>query len=313
MRPWLGLMMSLVLAPQAWADDCPEAYTIDGLLTDLAMTEGALRSADNVGAGESAAKMAASLECSEDIIPGAMTARIYRAIGGGLFASGDPDGGLMWLRTSAELEPGYEYGEGDLPAEHPVRAGLKLAKVEVMGTVTTPMSDAQDLGAGKHYLDGLPIERPTATMERYHVYQRVQDSTWTFVIPGNEFPDEAFGSGSGPGTEEDLPDDPIPTEPVVPEATVVKQKNWPAERVALIGLGGASVAASGALYALSASSRANFDKANSVADVDKYTRSTNTFVIASGATGAAGVGMLGFGVLFFVVDGDPRPTLDIRF
>lgn len=303
-------LTTTALTTTAQAGECESPYTIDDLLTDLAMTEGALRGGDNAGASENGTRLGERLPCSDDILPGAMAARIYRAIGGGVFVGGDPDGGLLWLRTAAELEPEFEYAAGDLPADHPVRSGLKLAKVEVMGTGPERMVDAQEFGIGKHFLDGRPIEVPEASVERNHLYQRVLDETYTFLVEGNAFPPEAFGAVK---PAEEVPDDPVVTDVKLPDAVVVKQKAWPAERVVLVSAGAASLAASGALYGLSAGTRANFDASNTVEDMDKYQSSTNTLVIASGATGAAGVGMLGFGVLFFIVDGDPRPTLDFRF
>lgn len=312
MRPWIALT-SLLLAPMAQAQECDKSYSIDDLLTDLALTEAALRNADNVGAGEAAARLQAGLPCSDDLLPGVMVPRVYRALGAGIFVGGDPDSGLNWLRTAAELEPEFDYSAADVPADHPARSGLKLAKVEIMGTEPTPVANADDFGIGKHFLDGRAIETPSATLERNHVYQRLLDETYTFVIAGNEFPDQAFGAVKQAEPQEVPDDEPKTNQPQIPEAQVVTQVKWPAERVVLVAAGGASLVASGALYGLSAMSRGNFNDANSVPDIDKYQRSTNTFVVASGATGAAGVGMLGFGALFFVIDGDPRPTLDFRF
>jgi hypothetical protein len=100
---------------------------------------------------------------------------------------------------------------------------------------------------------------------------------------------------------------------VIPDSKEIKPKQWPASRVFFVAAGGASLAASGALYGLSAVERSKFESAGTAADLDAHSAATNRYVIGSGVAGAAGVGMLGFGVLFFVVDGDPRPTLDIRF
>jgi hypothetical protein len=47
--------------------------------------------------------------------------------------------------------------------------------------------------------------------------------------------------------------------------------------------------------------------------MEKFRGTTNALVVSSGVTLAAGVGAVGFGALFFVIDGDPRPTFDIRF
>ena len=234
-----------------------------------------------------------------------MIAGIYRAIGGGVFVGGNPDLGLAWMRTAAEVEPDFDYAEADVSADHPVRSGLKLAKVEVMGTEVTPMSNAPEFGLGEHYLDGKSIVTAEATMERFHVYQRVVDGTFSFVVDGNLFPDDAFGAITAP--DEAPPADLVITEPVVPQAQVVKQKAWPAERIVFISAGTASLVASGALYGLSASSRGKFDKSNSVRRTWTNTVLDQHLRHRVGRDRSGGRCLLGFGVLFFVST-TPRPT-----
>lgn len=301
-------LFSALLSQPAWAGTCETDYEVDNLFEDLGNTEAALRGFDHVGASESASQMVDGLDCLNDLLPAIMVGRVYRAIGGGLYVGGDPDAALMWLRTAAEVDPGFAYTPETMPDTHPVTKALKLAKMEIEDTEAVVVD--QEFGDGSHFVDGLGIEQPMATIERYHVYQRILDSTETFVMVGNTFPDAAFEVAVVEMVEEVIEE---PPEEVISTATVIKQKKWPAERVLLVGGGVAGLAASGVFYGLSAQSRNNFDASSNVADMDQYMASTNTFIIGSGISGAAGVGMLGFGVLFFVVDGDPRPTLDIRF
>lgn len=327
MRVWTCLVC-LALALPAVAQDCEEPYTVDALLTNLAESEAALRSNDFASANTSASAMAAGLGCLDDIIPSIMLPRVFRAVGGSMFVGGDPDEAFLWLRTAAQLDPSFTYSPDQLPEGSPVHSAWKLAMLEAEGE---SQSLDRDFADGSHFLDGTMIQAPTAVGDRFHIYQRVLDETYTFLIQGAEFPEEAFGPiGEEPEevitevspqdalveaataeveveVEVDEPEDTVFT----PEA--IQSKAWPTERVVLVGAGGASLAASGILWSMSASSRAKFDQSGTVGDMDNFQASTNTLFLSSAASAGVGAGLLGVGVLFFVVDGDPRPTLDIRF
>jgi len=224
-----------------------------------------------------------------------------------MFVGGDPDLGLLWLRTAAALDPEYDYVANEVAEDHPVISGWKLARLEVM-EAEPPVPLDRALGEGEHYLDGALIETAVAAADQRHVYQQTGDELRTWLIDGDAFPEEAFGTVVAPD-----PVAPEPTDPVIDGPVVVKSNNWPAQRVAVLGAGVASLGASAAMYGLASSSRSQFDTASTVADLDRHRASTNRYVIGSGIAGAAGAGLVGFGVLFFVVDGDPRPTLDFHF
>ena len=214
------------------------------------------------------------------------------------------------MRTAAGVDPTFVFGVEDVPEGHPVRSLWQLAldaenpePVEIEG---------KSLSDGKHFVDGRRINYPVATLDRFHVYQRVEDGVHSWVIDGNDFPEVAFM-----GNEPDKPVEPE-VEEVQPiedlmAATVVKQNAWPGERVALVVGGGSALVASGVLYGLSAGAHSNFQSSTTVADMDKYQGQANTFFVSSGVSAAAAAGALTFGALFFVIDGDPRPSLDIRF
>ena len=325
MRVWTCLVC-LALALPAVAQECEEPYTVDALLTNLAESEAALRSNDFASANTSASTMAVGLGCLDDIIPSIMLPRVFRAVGGSMFVGGDPDEAFLWLRTAAQLDPSFTYAPDQLPEGSPVHSAWKLAMLEADGET---QSVDREFGDGSHFLDGTMVQAPAAMGDRFHIYQRVLDETYTFLIQGAEFPEQAFGPlGEEPEevitevsaqdalveaataeveVEEDEPEDTVFT----PEQ--VQSKSWPAERVVLVGAGGASLAASGILWGMSAGSRSSFDQSGTVSDMDKFQASTNTLFLSSAASAGVGAGLLGVGVLFFVVDGDPRPTLDIRF
>jgi hypothetical protein len=293
----------------AHAADCEAAYDMDALFEDLATSEEALRSKNYVEASQTGEAMRSQLNCLEQIMPVIIAGRVYRAMGAGLSLGGD-DAGEQWLLTAAEVDPTFEYGVEDVPQGHPVRA---LWGAAVSESQPDPVEvEGKNLVEGKHFLDGRRVNFPVATEGRFHVYQWVNDGVHSWVIEGAAFPDEAFSGAEMSLAVDDVEAEVKPMETLM-AATVVKQKSWPGERVALVVGGSAAVATSGLMYAMSAGAQSNFSTSTTVTDMDKYKAQANTLFVGSGISAAAGVGALTFGALFFVIDGDPRPTLDIRF
>ena len=77
----IAVVVAALASSPAFAADCEAPYTLDDMLTDLAMTEASLRGGDNAGANESASRLNAGLECTDDVVPAPMVPRIYRALG----------------------------------------------------------------------------------------------------------------------------------------------------------------------------------------------------------------------------------------
>lgn len=310
----LLFLVALTLPASTRAAECDEPYDVDGLLNDLGEAEGALRSLDYAKAIGASQAMAEGLPCLDAILPVVVAPRVMRAVGAGLYLGGDPDVALKWMRGAAALDPSFEYGS-DLGDTHPVRRAWQTAKQEASREPVE--AEGVVLGDGRHFVDGKRVNFPIATLDAYHLYQRDHQGVRSWVIDGNAFPDAATDAVVAvveppPVEPEPVVEERTPSRPLV-QAAVVQRKQWPAERVVLVGGGGAALVGSGLLYALSSSSRSSFDQATTVEDLDRFKARTNTFAVSSGVTLAAGASALGFGALFFIIDGDPRPTLDIRF
>ena len=117
MRRWMAVAAAVAGASTASAAPCGEAYTSDALLTDLGAIEVALRDGDDSTALFSAKQLEIGLECLDEVLPSAIAARTYRALGGGYHASGRLAVGKSWLRTAAKLDPGFQYGVRELPQD----------------------------------------------------------------------------------------------------------------------------------------------------------------------------------------------------
>jgi hypothetical protein len=283
----VSLLISLAHA------ECDEAFRTNALLANLLAVEQALRDGDSQIATEHAVGLRDGLPCMTELLPRAMSARVYRAIGGGLWMSGNEDRAMAWMRTAADLDPVFRYGVEDLDPDHPLHLQLSLAG-ESAGDLAF---DPRPFGGGSHHLDGAKVDQAEARVDGPHLYQLTIDGGRRgWVIDQGTFPDEAFAVAAVTATDKR-------SKPEVDDRVVSKGNIWPAERVVLLAGGSTLLAGSGLLHALGASSRKRYDRATKLNDLDKTRSTTNGLVIGSIATLAAGVGTTGFGALYFVVDG----------
>ncbi len=303
---------------------CAQPYPLDVLLDDMGEVESGLASGTHGLAGGAATRMRTRIVCVEEPLPAIIGARTLRAIGAGLLVRQHVEA-LGWLESAAAADPEYRYTLENLAELHPL--------FPAWGTVLDRASLAQpelrenrELAPGEHWLDGMPLTEPVAHPNVPHVYQhRAAEGRplRTEIMVGTEFPSGALVVREGRravvdttrGKDRAEPED-VPA-PLAPgsgvDVVVVRPKAWPSERVALVSGGLSAIAGSALLYALSTQTEANFLASTNTRDIDRYRGATNRLAVGSGAAAAVGVSALSFGLLFYVVDGDPRPSLDIRF
>lgn len=187
MRSFALITAALLAGSTAYAADCATPYTTDGLIEDLTTVETAMRGYDDAAAAAAGSKLRDGLNCLDEVLPALIAARAYRAVGAGLYASGEQQDSYKWFRTSLELEPTWTYGLQDVPEGHPLRNDFENLKAKMSGDEPTPV-DGKELGDGSHYLDGRKISKPKARLERFHVYQVENNGVKSHVIDGNTFP-----------------------------------------------------------------------------------------------------------------------------
>jgi hypothetical protein len=221
------------------------------------------------------------------------------------------------MLTSAEMDPMFEYAMNDLPEGHELE-DVWLDQVDLTG-------DSRKNLIGKHFvegaitLDGSSLKVPMAHEGRMHLIQLSSDNDIRgWIMEGVEFPEELFDASTPSAGKSKEPKGegktakkktskgkPVKTTPLV--------SNWPTERVALFAGGGAAVVGSGVLYALSGMANKRAHDVRFKTELDKEVKANRTLVISSAAVAAAGAGSLGFGVLFYVIDGQPVTGFNIRF
>ena len=119
----LSLLLTTAFAQSGPACDAP--ISLDALVERLGTVETALRGSDFSAAGVNAEQLAADLVCVDTVLPNRVAQRVYRGIGAGLYVTGDEAVADQWLRTALEIEPTFQFGVTELPADHPLRGHLE--------------------------------------------------------------------------------------------------------------------------------------------------------------------------------------------
>jgi hypothetical protein len=312
----MSLLSLLVLGGPAYGADCESGYGLDTLADDLGVVESAVRSDESEAAAQAARRLLDGLPCLSEPLPRVVAGRAYRAVATGLLSTEEAEQASRWYRTAAVVDGSFLYSLEDLPEEdHPAFEGWRLAVEAAKGADSVPI-EGHVWSSGTFTLDGRRLNWPAAEPDMPHLLQRSLDGeTDTWLVDGTDFPSEALIADASVRNQANASDGPSPVTHTVPTVTVqqVGGNNWPAERVGLVAGGTVALLAGGGLYAMALDKRSQFDASTKRADTTRLAASTNTLTVASTATLAAGAGTLGFGVLFFIVDGNPSPTLDLRF
>ncbi len=344
MRSILALLAatSLTLSANAWAG-CEAPYDTGALLGDLVMIEDAVRKNDGPTALTVANKMEAGFACLNEAMPYMIVSRAYRAVGAGKLLGGDDARGRAWWLTAIGIDPGFEYGLEDMPADNPLRFTFEGLREE--GEASPETVKDVTFVAETNWVDGSLVGSPRATVGRPHVFQsRTGDAVSTWVIEGNAFPAAAVQAvappepvaavTTGKAPKERAPraePEPRPErepkaekEPKPEKERKAKdpskakddggfyQRKRPKEKTPLMIIGGATMLGAGGLYYWSSVTRKGFDESETREDMDKFKRATNNLVIASGAVLAVGAGVLTWGIILDDT-GRPLPGINIRF
>ncbi len=310
--------MWLVLAASpALAGDCAD-YSLDALLDDVGRVESRLAAARSTA--EASTELRDRLPCLGERLPAVLAPRVLRAVGAGLHEIG-AEAAQGWLAAAAHLAPGLRFGADEAPGREALLAAWDAAALAVAAALPRAVDD-HALAPGDHWLDGVALVEPAALPGVPHIYQfrPPEGVLHTSVVDGPRFPEQALvltGASEVPrGVAGPSPRDgpilvPPPADPIAP--VEVRPERWPTERVAVVATGAGVLAAAGVVYGLSARSQSRFFEADTRELIDRRRAATNR--LAAGATGLASLGasLVGFGVLFYLVDGEPRPTLDLRF
>ena len=320
-----ALLLSLGLSRQAQAE-CVVTYTPGQLTEDMsAMTE-ALRKLDEATFKRIGQQMEVSLPCVGRKLPPRVYASAYRYIGTHYYLNRDRAAANRWFLTALELDPTFEWDINDLEPGHPLRVAFDSQR-ELAAIDPEPVSGKQLLipAGSTLFLDGRPLTEASVTPGRPHLFQVISEADGSlrksFVIDGNAIP-EAF-------LQDEIVESVVQEEPEKKNnrrkgrnadeegeiaygdtRVVYVDRVRPQVKTPLMIAGGAGMVVAGGLYAASYASYMQFERSSTTDDLLYYQSLTNTLVIASGVTAAAGIGVGYAGVM---MGGKPGVFIGGRF
>jgi len=298
---WICITFALAVSLEARAQ-CDQVYGSDAFGNDMTRLSAAMRKRDLATLSGAGGRLEAGLPCTGTVVPMPALASAYRLLGVRAAVEGREEDARRWFRSGLELDPSFEWGVNDLPMGDPIRRLFDGERDPALSDPETVTGKEFRIADGEGVLlDGRQVEAPIATLERPHLVQVVsgQAVSATYLIEGNDFPATLLIDAA--------------------EATASQESGGGAERVQrlrppaktpLLVLGGASLLASGGLYAASFATRSSFRTATTTDELVKHQAATNTLVIASGVALVLGMGS---GYAGFMLNGGPGLFYSVRY
>lgn len=238
------MLLLIAVANAAGLADCPRTYDTAEILDAATSTEEAFKKVDAAAFAEGRLAVESRLVCSKDILSPAAMARIHRVEVLASFLDKQATRVPQALAGVFTAEPGHQIPVALLPDGHPIRAQVAVGMMALRDDpgVIIPVP-----GSGWIELDG--VAGPRAPTQRASVMQQI-DGQGQVLTTHYRWPDEVGFDWV------------VPVEAAI-DVAKVKAPNKPASpwahRAPLLALTGASLAASGVMYALAAEGRAEFD------------------------------------------------------
>ena len=308
---WLGLwtLVALVGVKPAWAE-CDSGFDGDDLFDNYEQMFRALRGNDEQAFMEASTVMAAGLPCLTEPVQPRMLAAAYRMLGVRQYRMSDADGAVRWMRTAREVDPAFEWDLSTLGLDAPERGLYAQQELyENVEPVAVPGKSLARPTGTRILLDGRELKTPEATGDRFHLLQvvdlkgPVRSST---VILGNSFPghlvvaktqEEAVAtetspvSGSGRSSSASAST----------SGVVRIERQRPPLKTPILGVGGLGLAGAIGFYAMSHSARAEFEQAQTAANMLQAKDKTNALFL--GSCGLFVVGVATTSVGLYMADG----------
>lgn len=265
--------MLLLLAAFAQAA-CPA--TSADLLVSLEDAEAAFGGLDLAAFRAATDAAAEQVGCVGDVLPRPLVARLHRAQGLRAFVDGDVVKATAAFASARAIEPGYQFPEALVPAEHPVRE--RYVQQDPASGGATPLDAPVD---GVIEVDGrpgdpLPTTRPAVVQYRSMV-AGVQDSLYHW--PGAPLFDYPVADGR-----------------VATDAPPPLERRSHASIPLVVGAAVALGVSGGAYAVASGAHDAYYAAETQPADLEGLRARTNGFFLTSVGAGVAGVG-LGLGAV----------------
>lgn len=275
-RP-LGLLLGLLLAPAAAAQDCSQPASSTDLTRTINDAEATIAALDIAAFKEATDRLDALLPCLDDPVTRNVAAEVHRFLGIRAFADRRLEDAEQMFRAARALEPAYQFPDDLIPPGNPIRTAFEQVEYGEPRFEVTPTP----VKGGYLQLDGRTTnQRPLtwATLyQRFDGQGALQDTA--YLLPAQPLPAYEVQVGE------------VPVE--IPYDDPVIERKRP---VALLGATVAAGVATGVLYGIAGANKAKFSNpATPYEQIDGAADRANAFSLASAVTGTATLG-LGVGV-----------------
>lgn len=295
------MLSLLLLATAAYADCTP--YGADALVTDLQSLQLALRALDESSYNSTAEKLYKGLPCLTAAAPAPVFASAYRYIGTWYHLKGEDSTARRYYRSALEIDPNYQWDAGELDMDSPIRTLFDEERAHATDEAVLVRDHV--LATGSTWtLDGRSLTKLAATTDRPHLLMKLGkdkavEGIW--VVDGNNFPPESYGSGTNTTPEVKAKKEKQVTKNVTTTSSVATiERKRPPEKTPLIILGAVGVAAAGGVYGYTFVTHKQFEEATTQADLDAKQSLTNALIVSSGGLLLVGLGVGYWGI---VLDG----------
>jgi hypothetical protein len=176
-------VVTLLVATPAVAG-CAERSTVAGLTATLDRIDQAYSTADTVGYAEAMGALGPQLDCSSEILPRSLIARIHRTQALGAFTAQDGMRLAQAFAAAKSIDPAYVYPESFIPPSHPL-ARMYMETEPTTDTVPIPPPLDGFLLLDGEALDARPAQRAVVVQ---HVLDRNQVAFTGYLLPGDRLP-----------------------------------------------------------------------------------------------------------------------------
>jgi hypothetical protein len=288
------LLGGLLLSSPAEAG-CEQPYMGSDIVADLGTLTVSLRDLDQEAYNVAAVRMEAGLGCIRETLPPLVFSSAYRYIGTRYYFEGDLPNANRWLRSALEIDPNFAWDINEIDEDHPLRGVMAKARAEAQTSPVTIEGMELNIPSGSRLLmDGRNLTRPEATADRPHLLQVVAESDdsvrQVLLIEGYAIPERFLVAAGSTEPVSDGGTQALTLEEDLFRVSTIERVR-PKAKTPLMVAGGATGLAASGLYILSNRYRTDFEAAGTTEALEKSARMTNTMVLLTGITLAAGLGV----------------------
>ena len=275
------LGVSLWCAPVR-AEDCARRFTSAEVSLSLTQAESAFSQLEEETFEKQMVEASGQLRCVSEPMPVPVVAQYHRLMGIRAFLARDMEAANAAFASARLLDPAYAFPDGVLPPKHPIRALYTGAQAKA-----TPVDPPAIPEKGQLYFDGSPsTQRPAGRATIFQVVDKQGPTLSAYLYPTAPLPDYP------------LQREEVATAPHEPRKSAAGSSGRTL-RLGLLGAGGASLLASGAVELMAFRAQATFNAAGTqgAGVLEELQADVNRRTLVASGLGVVGAGLVTTGLI----------------